>query len=187
MSDKRFSYNSETELPFLFSTVFDKFAFQGSVKMPSEMEDGGRYSQNNHMTFTVSKFVKSSLTQGVAASMSKVKESSQFTYCDFGAADGGMASVLAKTVVDEVLANDKRKYVNVFSKIAQRTTSRRFSPSSSTRSPTRLRWRTSSSAPWVEVFTSSVCQRKVSTWRSARQRLIGWTSMNTLTLTSLIR
>ena len=82
--------------------------------MPSEMEDGGRYSQNNHMTFTVSKFVKSSLTQGVAASMNKVKESSQFTYCDFGAADGGMASVLAKTVVDEVLANDKRKNVNVF-------------------------------------------------------------------------
>ena len=83
--------------------------------MPSEMENGGRYSQNNHMTFTVSNLVKSSLTQAVDASMNNVRSeaSSPFTYCDFGAADGGMAAALAKSVVDRVRAVDETKPIGI--------------------------------------------------------------------------
>ena len=81
--------------------------------MPIEMEDGGRYSRNNHMTFLISKMAEKTLTQAVDASMSKMKNLSQFTYCDFGAADGGMASVLAKSVVDRVRAVDKATTMNI--------------------------------------------------------------------------
>ena len=82
-------------------------------KMPLEMEDGGRYSRNNHMTFLISKMAEKTLTQAVDASMSKVEKSSQFTYCDFGAADGGMSSQLAKCVVDRVRTVDKATTINI--------------------------------------------------------------------------
>ena len=81
--------------------------------MTSGMEGGGRYSRNNHMTFLISKMAEKPLTQAVDASMSKVNNSSQFTYCDFGAADCGMASVLAKCVVERVRAVDKTTTINV--------------------------------------------------------------------------
>ena len=83
------------------------------TKMTSGMEGDGRYSRNNHMTFLISKMAEKPLTQAVDASMSKVNNSSQFTYCDFGAADCGMASVLAKCVVERVRAVDKTTTINV--------------------------------------------------------------------------
>ena len=52
--------------------------------------------------------------QAVENSLVGVDGSGKFTYCDFGAADGGMASELAKSVVDRVNSSDNRDVHVVF-------------------------------------------------------------------------
>ena len=76
------------------------------------MEAGGLYSQHNPNSFcTVDRLLP--VVCKAAASTESLDDESVFTYIDLGAADGGVGSVLAKTVVDRVKSINKAKAIPI--------------------------------------------------------------------------
>ena len=76
------------------------------------MESGGLYSEHNPNSFcTVDRLLP--IVCKAAASTDYLEGDSVFTYIAFGAADGGVGSVLAKAVVDRVKSINKAKPIHI--------------------------------------------------------------------------
>ena len=63
------------------------------------MADGGEYSRHNAQGYATAQRVKPFVMNAVQDAQRDVNKSTTFCYCDFGAADGGMASVIARDVI----------------------------------------------------------------------------------------
>lgn len=72
------------------------------------MAGGGEYSRHNGQGYATADKLKPFVLNAVKTALVSVKQSTTFTYCDFGAADGGMAAIMAQAVVHKVRTSHRK-------------------------------------------------------------------------------